>query len=135
MSARKLAKAIRRSAHDVADRKQETMVGVIRTIKPLRVELTESGMGLDDDDISMGQGVRRYDKDKGLKAGDSLVLTPLRSGDWIAQEVLSEHEPAVNLEASAKKPKITGSREGNAALKDLLKTLDELGVIKDETTA
>jgi hypothetical protein len=129
------AQAIRRTSHDVANRKQRTMVAVVRQVAPLRVELTESRIFLDEDDLSLGQWVRRYEKDKGLKVGDSLVVTPLHSGDWVASEVLSSQEPPINVDANDKKPKITGSRDSNAALKDLLKALNDLGIVKDETTA
>lgn len=111
------------------------MVAVVRQVAPLRVELTESRIFLDEDDLSLGQWVRRYEKDKGLKVGDSLVVTPLHSGDWVASEVLSSQEPPINVDANDKKPKITGSRDSNAALKDLLKALNDLGIVKDETTA
>lgn len=129
------ARAIRRTSQDVASRKPETQVAVIRRLEPLQAELTESNILLDEDDMSLSQGVRRYDIDKGLAVNDALVVTPLPNGDWIAHEVQSKNEPSRNLETVESKPKVTGSRGGNAALKSLLEVLEKAGLIKDETTA
>lgn len=138
--ARTLARSIRNTAHDVANRKQSTSVGIVRAappagkFEPLRVELGDAPHILDENDLSLGQSVRRYHLDKGLVVGDSLVLAPLPTGDWVAHDVLSKNPPPENLERKTSKPKVTGSRGGNAALKNLLTALDTAGLIKDETT-
>jgi hypothetical protein len=126
---------VRRTARDVSDRKPETQLAVIRRLNPLQAELTESSIKLDEEDLSLAQSVRRYDADKGLAVGDALVVTPLRNGDWVAHDVVSEKVPPANVDSAVEPLKVTGSRGGNAALNQLLIKLDSLNIIKNETTA
>jgi hypothetical protein len=93
---RTLAHTIRRTAHDVADRKPETQLAVVRKASPIEAELTTSRQKLTDDDLEFGQAVRRYDRDTGIKKGDTLVVCPMRNGDWIIVEVLGEGDPKVD---------------------------------------
>lgn len=96
---RRAARSVRGTAHDVAARQRRTQVAIVRQPEPLQVELSESNLVLDEGDVSFGQAVRRYLADKGLEEGDSLMLVPLPTGDYVAVEVLSEAEPPTNVEA------------------------------------
>lgn len=104
------ARAIRRTSRDVVERVPQTTMGVIRKAppkgkySPIQVEVTNSSLVLDEDDLSLGQGVRRYHIDKGLQVGDALSLDPLGNGDWLAQEVFSSAKPPSNDDGAGAAP-------------------------------
>jgi hypothetical protein len=51
---------------------------------------TSPAVVLDDDDLTFSQTARRYDIDFGIEIGDTLVLLPVASGDWVVMTVVSE---------------------------------------------
>lgn len=91
---RDLARTLRRhvrDSHEVHGRAPR--YGVVSAITPsLRVQVTGTTLTLDesDDDVSMSQHVRWYDKTYGLVVGDTLVLHPMDDGDWVATDVVSQ---------------------------------------------
>lgn len=48
---------------------------------------------LDEDDITLGQSVRKYHATTGLEVGDVLVLMELSEDDFVAVDVESENDP------------------------------------------
>jgi hypothetical protein len=56
------------------------------------VDLHGHDLDLTDDDVTLGQTVRRYEADVGIKEGDNLVLLELADGDFVAVEVESDTE-------------------------------------------
>ena len=68
-------------------------------------------------------------------------FTTLRAQGWdgtLAQMEAKLENDSTSQNAGTtriKRPKISGSRGGNVALKDLPTALDTLGIVKDNTTA
>lgn len=55
-----------------------------------RVDLHGEDLRLDEDDVTLGQTVRRYNADTGLRRGDALILLELGEGDFVAVDVESD---------------------------------------------
>lgn len=94
---RHLARGIRAALRRHDERRGRHVArGRIITLNPLGVDLLESDLTLDEDDIDLSQDVRRYDATEGLAVDDVLALLEVAEGDWIAVSVLSDHavEPA-----------------------------------------
>lgn len=56
---------------------------------PLQVELQDRKLVLDDDSLVVSQWVRRYSYDHGLVVGDTLLVSQMPSGDFLAHDVVS----------------------------------------------
>lgn len=63
---------------------------VVREIDPLTVELAESNLMLEDEDLTVTQHVRRYDRDYGLEVGDTVVVIPVSGGEFVVTSVISK---------------------------------------------
>lgn len=91
-----LARRMREHAGRVSDyRTQDHRMrrGIVLDPPPsLRVELVDSSLILDDDDVTLGYSARKFDLDVGIAAGDTLILAPTHDGDWIAVDVVTEQE-------------------------------------------
>lgn len=72
------------------DQVQLADFGIVRAVNPLSVELGYQNEVLDSDELIVSQGIRQYDKDVGLKVGDTLVLVPTESEEFIAVGLISD---------------------------------------------
>lgn len=89
-SAERAAAAVRgMSARQVDSRARQQDYAIVRSIAPLKVELSSSRLLLDDDDLVVTQWVRRYDLEQGIKVGDTVVVTPMKNGDFLVQDVVA----------------------------------------------
>lgn len=84
------AKAVRTLIQKAIDRVQLGDFGIVRAVNPVSVELGYQNEVLDSDELIVTQAVRQYDKDVGLKVGDSLALMPTESGEFIAVGLISD---------------------------------------------
>lgn len=88
--ARIVADAIRRAGARSAERdRRGTARATVLSWTPLLLDLHGADLQLDDDDVEIGQDVRRYHASEGIQAGDVLVVTEVDEGDWIATSVVS----------------------------------------------
>lgn len=69
---------------------KEVQMAVVRQIDPIAVEVTESHLYLDDDDLTLSQDVRVYERQYGLKVGDTVTVTPIGRGDYVVSDVVSD---------------------------------------------
>jgi hypothetical protein len=60
--------------------------------KDFALDLHGEDLELDEDDVTLGQSVRRYDADVGIEEGDLLVLLEVGDGDFSAVDVESDTE-------------------------------------------
>jgi hypothetical protein len=89
-ASRDLAKAIHKTSERKVKRtRSNDQLGIVTRVKPLTVDPVGLGYVLHDDDIHLGQWVRAYKENTGLKKDDVLVLRRV-SGQWVAVEVLSD---------------------------------------------
>lgn len=90
-SVREVAKAVRshakRSAQSVVRHPQYARV---LTTDPLEVELVESKHILEEEDLVLSQWVSRYDTDHTIDPGDTALVQPMRNGDWLVTDIVSE---------------------------------------------
>jgi len=63
---------------------------ILAQLVPEADPTTSPALMLDDEDLTFSQAARRYDIDFGIKVGDTLVLLPVASGDWVVTAVVSE---------------------------------------------
>jgi hypothetical protein len=54
-----------------------------------RLDVHGEDLELDEDDVNLGQSVRRYDAGPGIDVGDSLILIEVGEDDFVAVEVES----------------------------------------------
>lgn len=85
-------------------------VGIVRTVKPLSVELIESALSstdgvesfvLREDGLTLSATVRRYDQDHLLKVGDALAVIQLSSEDFLALDVITDQEVTRGIDTFA----------------------------------
>lgn len=69
---------------------KEPQLAVVRRLTPLQVELVSANLVLDDEDLTLTQSVRRYESNYGLKVGDTVVVQPVSSGEWVVSSVVSD---------------------------------------------
>jgi hypothetical protein len=91
-AARAIRAHIDRTARQHADNSRPRYA-IIRSLPPnLNVELADARLVLTDDDVTLGDSVRRYDQEHGLAVGDTLVLVQGAEGQWSAIDVHSARE-------------------------------------------
>jgi hypothetical protein len=96
MSDRRLqdaARAIRRHAIDVHHtHARSPHYAQVTSVSPLAATLEGTLVNLSeaDDSIVVTTWVRRYDSDVGLVVGDTLVVTLMRDGHWLAHDVIAQ---------------------------------------------
>lgn len=107
------AKAVRSLIQKAIDRVQLGDFGIVRAVNPVSVELGYQNEVLDSDELIVTQAVRQYDKDVGLKVGDSLALMPTESGEFIAVGLISDKAltatPATAADIAASSATITAA--------------------------
>jgi hypothetical protein len=88
------ARAIRRSGkrHHRADRREQQYAEV-KSKSPLTADLHDSSIRLPREKLTLGQWARRYDRRRGIKVGDTLVVQPMPNGDWYVADVISDSDP------------------------------------------
>jgi hypothetical protein len=87
----RLARAIRQVGEkQIGHHVRKPDKALVLTADPLRVELVGSRVNLDDEEILLAHGVRKYDQEHGLKPGDVLLVVPTHSEDWIATNVVPQ---------------------------------------------
>lgn len=99
---RRTAREIKEAAQAIRDMSRQVLdthgvhvrYGEIIATSPLRVSVhgIEEPIEETDGDLVLGDTVRRRDADVALGVGDTLVLMLLGDGDWVAVEVISDHE-------------------------------------------
>lgn len=62
---------------------------IVVSLSPFAAELIEHRLVMTDDDLSFGQWARKYDHDFGIELGDTVVLMPTESGDFLVADVIS----------------------------------------------
>ncbi len=90
------AKALRRhSKRTVKHHVNEPMFGTVVDTSPLLVDV--DGILLDEDELTLCQQVRIYDRDHTIDVDDKLLIHALRNGEWLATAVISDKSvtPAV----------------------------------------
>lgn len=89
----RLAEAIRGTSHNVVrEEVRPPQRAVVRTVDPLRVELTNARLVLEDEDLIMSQEVRTYDYNYGIAVGDTVVLLPVSGEEWVISNVVSQQD-------------------------------------------
>lgn len=89
-SVRRAAKAIRDQDRETADRGvREVEYADVKRINPLVLEMQESSLVLDNDDLSLTAWVRAYDAEIGIAKGDTAVVKQMRHGVWLVSDVLT----------------------------------------------
>lgn len=86
----KLARAMRASTQKhTAAMLQYQGYAIVRSADPLQVELQDRGLVLGEDELVVSQWVRFYDYQHNLEVGDTLLVTQMRNGDFLAHDVIS----------------------------------------------
>lgn len=84
------ARAIRRRIErDRQHASRELRYAVVQQTDPLRARLADGKLPLDEEDLVLGQWLRRYRDEVGFVAGDTLAVTSMGNGDWLATDVLA----------------------------------------------
>lgn len=92
---RAVARAIRRSTQKHLDHAiEQPDHGIVTQVDPLLIELGQSDIVLEEDDLVLTQHVREYDTRVGFAVGDSVLVVPAASGDYAVVGVVSTSEPA-----------------------------------------
>lgn len=92
MSSTRAADAVRRHAARAAAHHAPAhpdLATVVRA-QPLAIELHHGGVSFDDEELLVTQAVREYDLRHGLKKGDVVKVTPLRSGEVLVEHVIAQ---------------------------------------------
>lgn len=85
------AKAIRSLLGRGLDQRQQLgEYGTVKRVNPLEIELMHTDDVIDSDELVVTQAVRQYDRDVGLKAGDSVTLMQMENGEVVAIGVISD---------------------------------------------
>jgi hypothetical protein len=89
---RRVARAVRNhSARAVgAYSSKPPKLAIVRKVDPLTAEMADHRLQLDEDDLLLTQAMRRYHRDTGIAAGDTLVLIPVSTDDFVVVGVLSQ---------------------------------------------
>jgi len=70
-------------------------------LDPITVELHGSGIELTDgEELVLDQDLRRYDEEVGVEEGDTLVVTPMPDGKFLADALIGESDDVGALSAS-----------------------------------
>lgn len=86
---RRAAEAIRAQDKDTANYKvREVEYADVTRVDPLGLELHDSSITLDDEDLTLTRWVQVYDDNAGIKVGDRLAVKRMRSGGWLATDVV-----------------------------------------------
>jgi hypothetical protein len=87
-----LARAIsNHAARHARQNAHRTFYARILQLDPLQAEVTTNRLMLDEDDIVLSQGVRRYDYDYGLEVGDTLLVSQMPNDDFLAHDVVTQY--------------------------------------------
>lgn len=96
VAARKMADAFRAAAERHSERqgpgRWRATVTRWASADDFELDLHGSDLTLDEQDVTLGQTVRRYDADTGIDEGDALILVELDEGDFVAVDVESDTE-------------------------------------------
>lgn len=94
-SIRRVARAIRQQDKEtVENRVREIEYADVKRVNPLALELHNSRIGLDEgDDLTLSQWVRSYHRTVGINRGDTLAVKRMRSGKWLATDVINDKAP------------------------------------------
>ncbi len=99
MSARKLTKSLRAAnARAVRDGDQNMQLGQILTVTPLKIELFDSRIVLDDEELTLTQWMKRYHAVDVMDVGDTVVLVRKHTGGeihWLVSDCLSDKAPTL----------------------------------------
>lgn len=94
-AARRVARAIKRGAREEreanAPRQYRATILVFNDEDDFSVDLHGEDLTLDEEDVTLGQTVRRYNAEVGLEADDALILNELGEGDYVAVDVESSN--------------------------------------------
>jgi len=102
---RRAAAAIRRHDRDLVENQvREIEYAQVTRSSPLSLDLFDSSISLDEDDLTLSQWVRAYQSSVGIKAGDRLAITKMRSGGWLAVDVIGR-KGAANMTGGVTGPK------------------------------
>lgn len=83
------ARKIRQKANESAMRARNVKRGRVLKVRPLRIELFQDDRILDEDeDLDVGQWLRFYHKEYGIKKGDTAIVMR-ENGEWTATDVIS----------------------------------------------
>lgn len=73
-------------------------MGEVTSVSPLRVELHESRIVLDNTELTLTQWMKRYHAIDKMDVGDTVVLLRKRTGGeihWLITDCLADKEPTV----------------------------------------
>lgn len=88
-----LARAIRRHALGMVGTYSQKIVkaDVVNT-SPLAVELTGSGVVVEEEHLLLGAWVRYFDRRWQINEGDTVLMVRLADGDWYVSDVVSQDD-------------------------------------------
>jgi hypothetical protein len=111
-SIRRAARALRDHSRRVVDyERRDPQYAIVRTNKPaVAAELSESNLKLERDEIVYSQWVTRFDREHGIEPGDSLYVTPMPNGEWLATDVVTDRD--VDWEGGFEVTDLTGTTIG-----------------------
>jgi hypothetical protein len=96
MPAARIARAMRKAARHHAQQAGpgRYLATVVRweSHDDFALDVHGEDLELDDDDVTLGQSVRRYDRDVGVAQGDDLVLIEIADDEYVAVEVASDSD-------------------------------------------
>jgi hypothetical protein len=90
----KAAAAVRERAEAEVQRDKGLRLAVVKSADPLRLKVSGSSITLDSDDLIMGQWVRLYAAQDGIKKGDNLMVRKTVEGNWLVTDVVSPDDPS-----------------------------------------
>lgn len=73
-------------------------MGEVVSVDPLRIELHESRIVLDDSEVTLTQWMKRYHVVDGMDVGDTVILMRKHTGGeihWLITDCLADKEPTV----------------------------------------
>ena len=89
---RQAGRAIRGRIENDVDRQQRvTRYAEVVRLNPLTAKVHDSDLRLDvNDDLVLGQWLRQYIEEYGISVGDTLLVSRMRNGDWIVNDLISQ---------------------------------------------
>jgi hypothetical protein len=133
MSRHKLVRSLRaHGARVAAEAASVVQMGEVTSVSPLKVDLFESRITLEDDELVMTQWMRHYDHLYGLAVGDTVVIARKHTGGeihWVVTDVLSDNDIASKTAVGAPAGGITVDSQARTAVNDLRQALIDQKII------
>jgi hypothetical protein len=76
----------------VEERANDSHLGIVRSVKPIEIETTSARLVFEEDELILSDALRQHDSNIGIAIGDTVLMTPVRSGEWVVTAIMSQDD-------------------------------------------